>query len=69
MILKQDEQVENMNQKNIKCWICKDLGHVANDCDRDPNFRTSKDVESEYERLVSFKNHKNLHTESQVVTF
>ena len=53
-----------MNQKNIKCWICKDLGHVANDCDRDPNFRTSKDVESEYERLVSFKNHKSLHTES-----
>ena len=40
------------------------MGHVANECDRDPNFRTNKDVEQEYDRIVKAKHHKNLHTES-----
>ena len=24
----------------IKCYICKELGHLSAECDKDPNYRT-----------------------------
>jgi hypothetical protein len=34
------EKVRNKNMKYSRCNCCKELGHVIDDCPRDPNIRT-----------------------------
>ena len=44
-----DEEDENAAAitTKIQCAVCKQHGHRANECDKDPNMRTAHDVESE----------------------
>jgi hypothetical protein len=36
----------------MKCYLCKEIGHKASECERDPNLRTTFDVQEESVRLV-----------------
>lgn len=48
----EDEETEKANQfKTPKCQICKQAGHKAADCDKDPNIRTLYDVDEETRRV------------------
>jgi len=64
-----DEIEENGQQKRLKCYICKEKGHKAEDCERDPNFRTNKDIDQEVERLENCKVKKLLNSDAMQVTF
>ena len=37
--------------KLVRCYMCKASGHLASDCDKDPNIRTTFDVEEENTRV------------------
>lgn len=39
----------------IKCESCKELGHRAIDCEKDPNIRTSHDMDDELLRVATLK--------------
>lgn len=58
----EDEDVEHEEEddlvyknKHARCICCKEKGHFASDCPRDPNFKTAKDVEEEVGRIVKAK--------------
>lgn len=48
---KDDEQESDQEESGgffkVRCIICKETGHKANECDKDPNIRTLYDVEDE----------------------
>lgn len=35
----------------MRCVICKEVGHKANECNKDPNIRTLYDVADEQKRI------------------
>ena len=55
---KDDEEDEDIGKdKNdllsrVRCFCCKELGHEAEQCTRDPNIRTRENVEAEFERIA-----------------
>lgn len=58
-------------KKNQKCFCCKEYGHEANKCIKDPNYRsiigTSIDkLEPEFIRLSQIQNSKRLHANTVV---
>ena len=62
---KDDEDEENQNEdgekdkvKRIKCFCCRDVGHLAHDCIRDPNIKTGADIEDELFRIGKYSDAK-----------
>ena len=58
---KDDEDEEGQNEDNdkdkvkrIKCFCCRDNGHLATDCIRDPNVKTGNDGEDELARINKY---------------
>ena len=43
------------HDKNTRCHCCKEQGHEAKNCPRDPNFRTLIDINSEVKRISQAK--------------
>ena len=50
-LYQQNEESKQNKNKKIKCYCCKEVGHLTSDCLRDPNIKTFKDVEVEVERI------------------
>lgn len=55
----EDEDMEHLEEedalhknKNARCICCKEKGHLATDCPRDPNLKTAKDADEEVTRIV-----------------
>ena len=46
-----DDTRKNEQNINIRCESCKEAGHRAIECDKDPNLRTTFDVGDELTRL------------------
>ena len=46
--------------KILKCFLCKEHGHEEADCEKDPNLRTNKDIEQEYDRILLEKQKKEV---------
>lgn len=44
-----------MTAERIRCESCKEVGHRALECDKDPNIRTSHDIEDELLRVKTLK--------------
>ena len=48
-----DDEMDDDEEKTadtfvkVKCESCKEIGHRASDCERDPNMRTAYDVADE----------------------
>lgn len=38
-------------QQTVRCIMCKAAGHLANECEKDPNIRTSFDIDEENLRV------------------
>jgi hypothetical protein len=73
---KEDEEDENdegnqelkFKNKKLRCHCCKEIGHSANDCLRDPNMRTYKDLNEEDNRIAKTKGVKKLLVDSLDIT-
>ena len=64
---KEDEGGYAKNRR-IKCICCKEVGHLARDCKREPNIRTDMSPEEELERIDQFKEFKRLNGDTFVFT-
>lgn len=52
-----------------KCICCKEQGHSAEECPKDPNFRSAFDLSDEEERLKQgIADSKKLLSDSQIIT-
>mmetsp|Transcript_9022 Transcript_9022/g.1315 ORF Transcript_9022/g.1315 Transcript_9022/m.1315 type:complete len:88 (-) Transcript_9022:306-569(-) len=47
----EDKDKEFTSTGTLICSSCKELGHNANDCPRDPNARTKENMVDEVERM------------------
>ena len=54
--------------KNQRCLCCKEIGHLAADCPRDPNFKTFELIEEEIFRIAKITENKKLFPETAVTT-
>ena len=52
----------------MRCFCCKEKGHGAKDCPRDPNFKTTPDIGFEEKRLAKARDFKKLLSDSLSVT-
>jgi hypothetical protein len=43
--------MESVVLRNTKCVCCKEIGHRIENCTKDPNFKTNKDVYFDLERI------------------
>ena len=49
-----DDQSEiniNSSRKNYKCTCCKEFGHNANECPKDPNIKTNSNIKEDLNRI------------------
>lgn len=46
-----EEGVMGVTQPNIRCLCCKELGHLIDQCPRDPNLRSVADTENDFARI------------------
>jgi len=53
----------------MRCESCKEAGHRAIECDKDPNLRTTFDVGDELTRLSKMQKSKKRLSENQELTF
>lgn len=58
-----------MVSTNHKCLVCKEAGHKASECDKDPNIRTAYDVGDESARVERVMTKKKKLTDNFGVTF
>jgi len=64
-----DEEADAQGKKkHAWCFCCKEKGHRAPDCPRDPNIRTQLDANAEDERIAKAKNFKKLLSDSLHLT-
>jgi hypothetical protein len=54
--------------KNQRCLCCKEIGHTAADCPRDPNFKTFELIDEEVFRIAKITENKKLFPETAVTT-
>lgn len=64
----QEEEDINQKNKHARCICCKEKGHLASDCPRDPNLKTAKDADEEVNRIVRAKDFRKLLSDSLNVT-
>lgn len=64
----ENNATQQAKNKNIRCFCCKEKGHGAKDCPRDPNFKTSPDILLEEKRLAKARDFKKLLSDSLSVT-
>jgi hypothetical protein len=52
------EDHRQQDESKIRCYVCKELGHKATECEKDPNLRTSYNVITESVRIEKITAHK-----------
>jgi len=74
-ISKEDEDDEDdqknknkSNYKMMKCYCCKEMGHLLHECPRDPNIKTRGDPLEDNKRIQRLKDFRKLFTETMVTT-
>jgi len=57
---KERREKEEVEQRiwnaNVRCYGCKDIGHMAKNCVRDPNMRTKYSAQKELQRITQASN-------------
>lgn len=56
----QEESDAAQKNKNARCYCCKEKGHWAQDCPRDPNMKTAIDANDEDMRIVRAKDFRKV---------
>ena len=66
----QEDGDNNTGLRQIKCMCCKEYGHLAENCKKDPNLRTgAQDEQQEVDRIEAVKNEdKKFQSDSQQLT-
>ena len=54
--------------KYMRCNCCKELGHIIDNCPRDPNIRTHEDPYTEIERTQKIEDFRKLFADTAVTT-
>ena len=67
--IEEDDEGNVITEKIIKCLMCKEIGHKATECDKDPNVRTFFDVGDEIARVEKVMTKKKKLTDNVSVTF
>lgn len=71
-LVHQEGEAEEANllakNKNVRCYCCKEKGHGAKECPRDPNIKTLVDIQNEDKRLAKARDLKKLLSDSLSVT-
>ena len=63
----QDHEVQKA-KKYVRCACCKEIGHLINDCTRDPNLKTGAKADTEFDRIQKMKDFRKLYADSIVQT-
>jgi len=64
-----NEEVQDDNKLKQRCLCCKEIGHLIDDCPRDPNLRTRiTEVVEDYERIQKIKDYRKLYADTVVMT-
>lgn len=53
-----EKEDDKFKQGNLKCSSCKEVGHKAHECTKDPNIRSAIDAIDEIERIDGIKSRK-----------
>ncbi|CDW73124.1 ankyrin repeat domain containing protein [Stylonychia lemnae] len=61
---KTHDQEDKSRIKQLKCICCKEAGHLAKDCMRDPNLRTNQNIQEELLRIDKYKEYKKLNADT-----
>ena len=64
----QEETDAALKNKYARCYCCKEKGHRAQDCPRDPNIKTAHDANDEDLRIVKAKDFRKLLSDSLNIT-
>lgn len=63
------EKGKGKNLKYARCLCCKELGHLIEDCPRDPNIKTRPlDFEHDFQRILKISDFKKLYADTAVTT-
>lgn len=74
---KDDEDEEDAEEKKkdkerqlkyMKCMCCKELGHSIENCDRDPNLKTSANTALDDIRIMEIQDNRTLFAETVIMT-
>lgn len=66
-----EERDKNQNNHhNMRCMCCKEIGHLIENCPRDPNMKQTSltQINVDYERILKIKDNKKLFIDSAVTT-
>lgn len=55
-----ENEIATNKNRYLKCYCCKESGHLAQDCPRDPNIKTQLDANEEDLRIVKSKNFRKV---------
>jgi hypothetical protein len=58
------EKEDDNTHKQVKCMCCKEYGHSADQCPRDPNYRSGFNVLEEDGRVENKKDAKKLNSDA-----
>ncbi len=69
-IPKEDDEDQEIvvQDKLLKCQCCKELGHVMQDCPKDPNLKTKQNLDNEQTRILKAHCTKKVFADSCVQT-
>ena len=69
MVEQQEQDNEDLKKnKHARCFCCKEKGHMAKECPRDTNMKTTKDPNDEMMRIQKAKDFRKLLSDSLGVT-
>ena len=59
---------EEQRLKYVRCLCCKEVGHKIEDCPRDPNMKTNKEIDEEDDRINQIKDFRKLFSDTMILT-
>ena len=63
----EEEELDNAENKK-RCYVCREKGHEAADCLKDPNMRTTHNPQNEESRIMSYYRPKQTNIDADCVT-
>lgn len=70
---KNDEELEDLEEDTVyhmnkRCLCCREYGHVASSCPKDPNLKTLENADSENLRIKSIHDNRKIFADTIVTT-
>ena len=65
---KERERAEAEAKLKQRCMCCKEVGHLIDNCPRDPNIKTKVEPSLDFERIQRIKDYRKLFADTAVLT-